>query len=238
MRSSLRAIVVAAALLLPSAASADLLVTLREPSMAFGPGFADFGEAMVPGFTNISIDGIDAETPFSFFSGDVTFVTGAAESVEVFDGDPDRVSSEYIFGPGGTFTLTAHWIDKFGNPAQGQYVAPVLSLHIDVRCEQELSTVNCGDSGGGHHSLGDMIVFFGPGEFDANLARVLHVHRKGGAFDFDLPLDGIEGNPTDDFRPAGSNFGMKDIVIPTAVPEPSILSLLLLAPVLSRRFRR
>jgi hypothetical protein len=63
------------------------------------------------------------------------------------------------------------------------------------------------------------------------------LHTLGGAFDFEVALDGISGNPSDNVRLSGSAGGREDITIPVAVPEPSILSLLLLAPVL-RRFRR
>jgi len=235
MKSSLRALVAAAALLLPPAANADLLVTIQEPSIVFGPA----GATLLPApFEDIFVDGIFQETPwFSSFDGEVTFQTGALQSLTVDDSDPNRVTSQYVFGPG-TFTLTANWTDQFGNPAQGQYVASLLSLVIDIRCEQELSATDCGDASGENGSLGDALASIGPGEFDANLASILHLHKQGGAFEFGVALDGITGNPTDDFRIGGSQSGSEDVEIPVAVPEPSILSLLLLAPVLSRRFRR
>jgi hypothetical protein len=236
MRSSLRAILVAVSLLLPHGANAgpvftmDLRVRIEEPGIAFGPAGAELSTEF--GFDGIFIDGIEVETPDGFFSGDVTFVTGALQSLTVDDSDPDRVTSRYEFGPG-LFTLTADW---GGN--QGEYNAPLLSLVIEIRCEQELSVLDCGDASGEHGSLGDAFASVGPGEFDAILAAALHVHKIGGAFDFDVALDGITGAPTDNFRISGSAGGSEDIVIPVAVPEPSILSLLLLAPVLSRRFRR
>ena len=230
MRSSLRAVVAAVSLLLPAAANADLLVTIQEPSIAFGPA----GATLLPApFQDIFVDGIFQETPwFSSFSGDVTFVTGALQSLTA-----GGATSEYVFGPG-IFTLTANWTDQIGNPVQGQYVAPLLSLVIGIRCEQELQADSCGDTSGDHGSLGDAFVSIGPGEFDNSLASILHLHKKGGAFVFGVALDGISGAPTDDFRIGGSQSGNEEIEIPVAVPEPSILSLLLLAPVLSRRFRR
>lgn len=235
MRSIIRSAVLAAALLLPHAASADLLVTIQEPSIAFGPA----GATLFPApFQDIFIDGIFQETPWlSSFSGDVTFVTGVLQSLTVDDSDPERVASQYVFGPG-TLTLTANWTDQLGNPVQGQYMAPLLSLVIDIRCEQELSGQDCGDTSGDNGSLGHALASIGPGEFDANLASILHLQKKGGAFEFGVALDGISGNPSDDFRIGGSQSGNEDVEIPVAVPEPSILSLLLLAPVLSRRFRR
>lgn len=235
MRSSLRAIVLAAALLLPSAASADLLfadlrVTIEEPGISFGPAGATLNTHSTPGFDGIFIDGIEVETPDGFFTGDVTFVTGPVQSLTV---DPDQATSRYVFGPG-TFTLTADW---GGN--HGQYVAPLLSLVIEIRCEQELSNFDCGDASGENGSLGDAFASVGPGEFDDNLAAALHLAKIGYAFEFEVALDGISGNPLDnDVRLSGSAGGNEEITIPVAVPEPSILSLLLLAPVLSRRFRR
>ena len=235
MRLLVRSAVVAFVLLLPPASNAsDLQLTIHEPSLEFGPAGANFGQ--ISDFTTLLIDGIDQETPASFFSGHVTFETGPLQSLDVSDSDPnDRPSSRYEFG-GGTFTLTAHWLDEFFNPAQGQYVAPLVSLTIDIRCEQELTDVHCGDI---HHgSLGDAFISVGPGLFDDALAHSLHLKPQGGAFVFEVPLDGIEGNPSSQFRGAGSAHGGVDISIPVTVPEPSILSLLLLAPVLSRRFRR
>ena len=229
MRSSLRAAIVAVSLLLPCAAEAGLEVTIQEPGIFFGLAGADLDAD----FDDIFIDGVFQETPdFSPFSGSVSFVTGPVQSLTVDDSNPDRVSSQYVFGPG-TFTLTAHWDSE-----QGQYVAPLLSLVIAIRCEQELSLANCGDSSGEHGSLGHAFVSIGPGLFDDNLAHILHLDRHGGAFEFEIALDGISGNPTDNFRNSGSQSGSEEIDIPVTVPEPSILSLLLLAPVLSRRFRR
>ena len=232
MRTSIRALVVAAAMLLPNAANAELLVTIQEPGIVFGPSGATLETNLTPGFDGIFIDGIEVETPDGFFTGDVTFVTGPVVELTVDDSDPDLVTSRYVFGPG-TFTLTADW---GGN--HGQYVAPLLSLVIEIRCEQELSTFDCGDASGENGSLGDAFVSIGPGLFDDNLAHALHVHKIGGAFEFEVALDGISGNPDEDFRLSGSESGNEEVEIPTTVPEPSILSLLLLAPVLSRRFRR
>ena len=229
MRTSIRALVVAAAMLLPRAANAELLVIIQEPGIVFGPSGATLETHFTPGFDGIFIDGVEVETPDGFFTGDVTFVTGPVQSLTV---DPDLAKSKYVFGPG-IFTLTADW---GGN--HGQYVAPLLSLVIEIRCEQELADFDCGDSSGEEGSLGHAFVSIGPGLFDDNLAHALHVHKIGGAFEFEVALDGITGNPDEDFRLSGSQSGNEKVEIPTAVPEPSILSMLLLAPVLSRRFRR
>ncbi|HEV8395061.1 MAG TPA: hypothetical protein VGQ37_12350 [Vicinamibacterales bacterium] len=237
MKSPVRALVVAFALLLPPASNAsDLQLIVYEPSLVFGPAGASFGQ--IYDFQTLLIDGIDQEIS-SFFSGHVTFETGPLLSLEVFDSDPDffRPSSNYVFG-GGTFTLTAHWFDEFFTPMEGHYVAPLIELRIYIWCEQELWTQDCGDSGGGHHSLGDASVSVGPGLFDEALAHALHLKRQGGAFDFEVPLDGVEGDPSSQFRGAGSNNGALGISIPVDVPEPSILSLLLIAPIVGRRFRR
>ncbi|HET9269653.1 MAG TPA: hypothetical protein VFO31_15865, partial [Vicinamibacterales bacterium] len=74
--------------------------------------------------------------------------------------------------------------------------------------------------------------------FDDSLASILHLKKQGGAFEFEIALDGITGDPSDNLRLAGSASGSAPLDIPVEVPEPSILSLLLLAPALSRRFRR
>ena len=241
MKSPLRALAVAFALLLPCAANAsEFHVLLNEPSVEFGPAGAIFYHGVPPGFDDILIDGIPQETPwFTGFEGEVSFETGPLESltVEEAPSDPDRIISLYEFGPG-TFTLTAHWTDQIGNSVQGHYVAPLLSLVLDIRCEQELSALNCGDSSGGHGSLGDAFVSIGPGLFDDSLASILHLKKQGGAFEFEIALDGITGDPSDNLRLAGSASGSAPLDIPVEVPEPSILSLLLLAPALSRRFRR
>jgi hypothetical protein len=240
MRSSIRALAVAFALLLPGIAHAsDFEVTLQEPLfLGFGPAGADFGG---DSFDGIFIDGVFQEIPplLTSFTGDATFVTGAMLSLTVDDSDPNRATSSYLFGPG-TFTLTAHWTDQFGNAQEGRYVAPLLELQIDIRCEQELSAQDCGDVGSGEHgSLGDASASFGPGQFDHALAKILGLGLSGGAFFLDWPLDGISGSPFDSgFRVAGSNSATLDIAIPVEIPEPSILSLLLLAPILGRRFRR
>ena len=149
--------------------------------------------------------------------------------------DEDRPIRVVVFGPG-TFTLTANWVDQFFNPVQGHYVAPLLSLVIDIRCEQDLSALDCGDVWGESH--GDAFVSIGPGLFDDSLASILHLKKPGGAFQFEIALDGITGNPSTAFRLSGSAGGSERIAIPVEVPEPSIFSLLLLAPVVSRRFRR
>jgi len=235
MRSSLRAAVVAVSLLLPCAAEAGLEVSILEPGIAFGPAGAHLTHST---FDDIFIDGIFQETPWlSSFDGEVDFVTGAVQSLTVDDSSPDRVRSKYVYDSG-VFTLTANWTDQFGNPVQGQYVAPLLSLVIDIRCEQELADFDCGDASGEEGSLGHAFISIGPGLFDDNLAHILRLHKRGDAFEFDIALDGITDGPADDFRVAGSQNGNEEVDIPVAVPEPSILSLLLLAPVLSRRFRR
>jgi hypothetical protein len=237
MRASLRAIVIAVGLVFPSLVNAsELQLSLNEPSLFFGPAGAVFDHGELPGFDRLFIDGVEQETPwFTGFQGKVDFMTGPLESLTVDDSNPDLVTSQYVFGPG-TFTLTANWVDQFFNPVQGHYVAPLLSLMIDIRCEQELSALDCGDVWGG--SLGDAFVSIGPGLFDDSLASILHLKKSGGAFQFEIALDGITGNPSDAFRLSGSAGGSERIAIPVEVPEPSILSLLLLAPVLSRRFRK
>jgi hypothetical protein len=235
MRTFFRASVIAFALLPPRlAAASELQLELIEPFVDFGPAGASLGSEF--GFRDLFLDGVYLETPwFSNFSGDVSIETGPA-SLIVDDSDPNVTQSHYDFDPG-IFTLTVHWTDQFGTAMQGQYVAPVLDLLIDVTCEQELSMQDCGDIYGESH--GPMSAFMGPGMFDPNLAAILRLQRPGGAFDFfDLFLDGITGDPSDRLRLAGSAGGQLDLAIPVEVPEPSILALLLFVPVVRRRLRR
>jgi len=235
MQSFVRILAVATlALLLPrTSAASEMEITVREPMiLAFGPAGAVF---TLGTFDEILIDGVFQETPwFSGFSGSVGFEAGPMSLLTLDDSDPNRVSSHYEFGPG-TFTLTANWTDPFGAPLQGKYMAPLLALVVDIRCEQELSALDCGDVNGG--SLGDAFVSVGPGLFDPALAQALGLARPGGAFDFDLALDGIDGNPADALRLAGSAGGQEELAIPVTVPEPSVVSLLLLSSFVARRFR-
>jgi hypothetical protein len=231
MRLSVRALILAVVLALPRiAAAGELQLTVGEPFLDFGPAGATFGST---GFPDLFIDGVFQETPwFSNFSGDVTFEAGPVVSLTIDDSDPDITTSRYVFSPG-TLTLTARWSDPFGAPVEGLYVAPLLNLVIDIRCEQELSAVDCGDPFGG--SLGDASASFGPGVFDASLAGALGLTPAGGAFTLDWPIDGITGSPSDALRLAGSGAGSADLAVPVTVPEPSVLSLLLLAAALRLR---
>ena len=224
MRSFLRVAVAAVSMLLPYAAE-GLEITIQEPGIFFGPSGAELDRA---NFKDIFEGGVFQETPdLAPFSGDVSFVTGPVQSLTV-----DGSKSRYVYDSG-LFTLTVRWDNE-----QGQYVAPLISLVIDIRCEQELSAFDCGDSSGEEGSLGHAFISIGPGLFDDNLAHILGLHKRGEAFEFDIALDGISGSPTDNFRNSGSQSGNEEIDIPVTIPEPSILSLLLLAPVVSRRFRR
>ena len=115
-------------------------------------------------------------------------------------------------------------------------MAPLLSLVVDMTCEQELSAFDCGDVFG--DSRGDAFVSFGPGLFDDALAKALGLARSGGAFEFSLAIDGVSGNPADALELAGSASGAEKMLIPVAVPEPSIISLLFLSAFVARWFRR
>ncbi len=225
----------ALALLVPGASAAsEMQLTIHEPmTLAFGPAGAVFTGGT---FDDIFIDGVFQETPwFSGFSGEVEFEAGPVLSLTIDDADPNRVSSSYAFGAG-TLTLTAHWTDQFGNAVEGKYLAPLLALDVDISCEQELSESECDVVFG--DSLGAASASFGPGLFDHALATALGLARSGGAFSFDLAMDAVTGNPADAFRLGGSQRGQEEMDIPVAVPEPSILSLLLLSPLVARRFRR
>jgi hypothetical protein len=241
MRSFVRSLAVAAALalLVPGASAAsEMQVTLHEPGLAFGPAGAQLFEGT---FDKIFIDGIYQEkfvgdVSLGGFSGEVGFEAGPMSLLTIsYDPDFDRVTSHYEFGPG-TFTLTAHWDDQFFNPVEGKYVAPLLALVVDMRCEQKLTADPCG-AGSAGWSLGDVFASFGPGLFDDALAQALGIARSGGAFSFNMDIDFVTGSPADTFRVGGSQRGSEYIAIPVAVPEPSIIALLLLSPLVARRFR-
>ena len=250
MRSSAQVLVVAFALLLPSVAAAsefrllpgglpygDLQLTLHEPGIVFGPAGASVDKTF-PSDDRLMINDVLAETPWqSSFHYEVTIETGPLVSLTVDDSDPEAGSSEYVF-TGGTFTLTAFWGDEFGNPKQGRYIAPVEELDILIWCEQELTVMNCNPDSGARYSIGDALLSIGDGLFDHSLARALGVQRQGDNFSVTIPLDGIDGSPSDNSRVSGSAAGRVDVAIGVTVPEPSILSLLLLVPVVGRRFRR
>jgi len=238
IRSFVRILVVttALALLFPRASAAsEMQISVDEPmSLSFGPAGANFFGGT---FDQIFIDGIFQETPSfsgSGFSGEVGFEAGPMSLLTVTDFE-GTVSSHYEFEPG-TLTLTAHWQDQFFNPVEGRYVAPLLALVVDIRCEQELVAFGCGDTYG--KSLGDAFASLGPGLFDDALAKALGLAPSGGAFSFDFAMDDVSGNPADTFRIGGSQSGREEMAIPVAVPEPSIIALLLLSPLVARRFRR
>ena len=168
---------------------------------------------------------------------EVTIETGPLVSLTIDDSDPEFGGSDYVF-TGGAFTLTAFWQDAFGTPTQGRYIAPVEELELLIWCEQELTVTNCNPDAGGRYSIGDAFLRIGDGLFDHSLARALGVQIHGSAFSLYLPQDGILGGPSDESRVSGSAAGSRRLAIGVTVPEPSILSLLLLVPVLGRRFRR
>ena len=158
--------------------------------MSFGAAGAVFNGGT---FDDIFIDGFFQETPwFSGFSGEVGFEAGPMSLLTINDSEPDRVASHYEFGAG-TLRLTANWMDQFGNAVEGHYVAPLVALVVDIRCEQELSASNCGGISG--DSLGDAFASFGPGLFDDALAGALGIARSGGAFSFNLALECVTGSP-------------------------------------------
>jgi hypothetical protein len=246
MRSFVRTAVVALALLLPTVAAAselrllpnglpygNLQLTFYEPGIDMRLSGARGPQA----FGTLSIDDLFWETPWgSTFDYEATLETGPLVSLTIDDSNPDAVHSDYAFR-GGVFTLTASWYDKFFVWQQGRYIAPVLALDIQITCEQELSTEDCGSSWG--ESKGYAFLSIGDGVFDHNLAHALRVQTRGSGPSFDtFILDGISGKPSDSSRDAGSALSQIKPELVATAPEPSILSLLLLVPAFWRRFRR
>jgi len=248
MRSFVRTAVVALALLLPTVATAS--ERLLPNGLWYGSMLVRFDEPGVGiSLTGASVDGASGTLsiddswfdPFwetdwgSTFDYEATFEIGPLVSLTIDDSNPEVVESRYVFR-GGAFTLSASWYDKFFRPQQGRYIAPVLQLEIAVWYEQELSTEDCGSSW--NESRGEAFVSVGSGVFDHNLAHALHVQTRGDGPSLWIPLDGISGKPSDNSRSGGSSLSQLDAEIGVTVPEPSILSLLLLVPAFWRRFRR
>lgn len=235
MRSPIRVLVGAFLLLVPRiAAAAEFHVIVVEPmSLAFDQAGATFQGGT---FDDIFIDGVLQETPwFSSFSGDVRFDAGQLRSLTVDNPEPDRATSHYEFDALGTFLLTAHWFDQFGNFVEGHYEAPLWSLLVDIRCEKELSQDDCGPFA----SFGDAVASFGPGRFDPALANILGLAMDGDAFEFRIALDEITGSPfSARRRVGGSAGGSEDLDIPVTIPEPSVVSLLLLSTLAGLPLRR
>jgi hypothetical protein len=233
MRSSLPVILAAAILLVPRNSAASLIdIAILEPTLEFGTSGARLLEST---FRDIYLDGVWQPGPGDGgFVGAVEFDSAPLLSLTVSDDGQGLVSSRYEFGPG-TLTLTAFWNDKFGSPAQGSFVAPLLGLTIDL-CEQQLSTSDCGDVFG--ESGGDALADFGTGVFDESLASALRIGRSGDLSPFRSFIDGVTGDPSDRFRLGGSSAGQEEMQIDVELPEPSALSLLLLSPIAAMRFRR
>ena len=229
MRRSARLLTLALLLLLPRVSAASILdITIHEPlGLAFGPWGAHF---QADRFEEIFLDGVPLD-----FEGEVEFQAGPLLSLTLYS-DPDYTYSLYEYGPG-TFTLTARWNDNFGSQ-QGSFVAPLLTLSVDL-CEQVLSLGDCGDVF--DESQGSGFATFGPGLFDSNLAHALRINQEGLLSPFLFDLDGVTGDPSDNFRDSGSPSGREQLEIFVSVPEPSALSLVLLSAVAvlgSRRMRR
>jgi hypothetical protein len=219
MRSWVK-ILALALLLLPRVSAASVIdVTILEPTfLDFGPGGATFFGSR---FDDIFLDGL----PKCCFSGHVEYHAGPLQSLTL-SGDADRTFSNYEFGPG-TFTLAAHGTDEFGAPVDGSFVAPLLTLSVDL-CEGALSTDPCGRPG---FSSGEAFATFGAGLFDPNLAHALGINRSAQPFSFRFRMDQVSGDPSSNFRFGGSVSGRDTLSIDVTVPEPSALALLLLSAI-------
>jgi hypothetical protein len=235
MRFFARLLAIAFILLLPRTSAAGILeVTIREPmGVTFGTAGADFFSSF--GFDDIFIDGVFQETPWlTGFDGNLELEIGTLESLTLTDLGGGDFASAYEYGPG-TATLTVDWLDPFGIREEGAFVAPLLGLTIDVRCEAELS-ITCANPSG--YSNGTAIASFGPGLFDPVLAALLHIDPSGEALEFVIALDEITGNPGSARRFSGSSGGEEDFSILVEVPEPTVLSLLLLSSLVAVRRSR
>ena len=224
MRCFFRLVTIALALLAPrNSAASTLEFTFLEPFIVFGPG----GAVITASIFESTIDGV-----FADFSGEAQFVSGPLVSLTVPDND---WVSDYVFGPG-TFTINTF--------THGLFVAPMTGIQVHMVCEQELAELldhDCGSPWGDDRSIGEVNASIGGGDglFDSQLAEYLGIRRPGGLlFDFSFIADGVSGGPSDDLRLSGALQGAIGYEISVTVPEPSVMSLLLMAPLAGLRLRR
>jgi hypothetical protein len=132
--------------------------------------------------------------------------------------------SEYLYN-GGTFRLDFTNVCDGTRCVDGAFVAPIVSLLIDV---QEDLNVSSDGSGTALYELG-------PGLFDASIASILGIRREslGGSVFSQFLLtddgnrDGVAGDYTTPARQAWDGVASVDIAV--AVPEPSVALLSALA---------
>jgi hypothetical protein len=182
-------------------------------------------------FLDILLDGhVVSGHDLSSVKGDVTFSTGPLLSLTTTEDEGVITGASYEFGPG-LFSFTAVWAVSDTSTESGGFTAILQSLSVNT---QEGAIF-------GGLATGEFTAILGPGLFDHALANFLGVSQltSGGLAVGGLDL--IEGDPSSPTRLAGApDAWVVNIYGETAVPEPSLTGLALIATALSvvrRRFQ-
>jgi hypothetical protein len=206
MRIPRLAVIAASLLLSPLSSAADTLVfrvTGGELAVTFG---------LVPFQLSEDVESDDFDV-----TGTANLVSGALVNHNV---DEENGITGYDWGPG-TLTLTLSGFDEDGNFVDGTFTASTRKFGFDV-CE------GCDDLFGGG-LVDDFEIDLGAGLFDAPLAKLLGVsrHTIGGFIDFGL--EDVSGDGNSESRSAFDHRGFAVLEIETAIPEPGLLTLGLIA---------
>jgi hypothetical protein len=142
----------------------------------------------------------------------------------------------------GLATMNLSVYDPDGNPVEGNFTARATNVSIFVdefrECEPDEEADDCQDppfSG----SRGVVLITFGPGRFDPQIATLLGIRPNTLGGDMDIFLDGIDGGPNSPRRSGFSSSGYAYLNIFTEeVPEPGLLALGLVAAVMTAARRR
>lgn len=206
--SFIRTGLVAALLLAPSISEAETLTLLVTDD---GELAATFG--LLPFRLSSPV-----ESDTQSVSGTVLIVSGPLISQTV---DEVNGVTRYHYGAGQLTLDLSGWTDG-GTSLSGRFEATTDPFQIDV--EEDADEL----FGGG--LADDFFIELGRGRFDPALAGLLQVRRTSMGGWMDLGLEDIDGEPDDATREGFDHRGQTVLSIPvTSVPEPSMLSLCLLA---------
>jgi MYXO-CTERM domain-containing protein len=129
----------------------------------------------------------------------------------------------------GLATMNLFAYDPDGNPVEGNFTTRATNVSIFVdefrECEPDEEADDCQDppfSG----SRGVVLITFGPGRFDPQIATLLGIRPNTLGGDMDIFLDGIDGGPNSPRRSGFSSSGYAYLNIFTEeVPEPGLLAM-------------
>ena len=218
MRSFFRLLTLALALLVPQASSAST-ITIDAPVCLFG---------------------CVGPQPQIRFTGTLLHLEGVLE--RFFDPDFDGTGGSYHFV--GQVEIDMSWDDDILLVEdQGRFIGT-----FDLTFELHIAIIFAGIPISGGPGFATM-----EGQLDPNLAEALGVPCCFASGYIDFFFDGFSGNPSSDFQEGigfpreFSFFGLGDsfdydepfaVINGPAVPEPSVMSLLLVAPLIGLRLRR